>query len=68
MLLVSRKPWRLELYRQDAGTWTEVGVSDALASNTIHSHVVARTFRLIDGGLRPQIEVTRPSDGQTWLV
>ena len=68
LLLVSRKPWRLELYRQDAGAWTKVGVSDPTASASLHSVVLDTDLRLIQGSLRPQIEVTRPSDGQTWLV
>jgi Uma2 family endonuclease len=68
LLLVSRKPWRLELYRQDSGTWTKVGVSEASASTPVRSSVLNADLRLIQGGLRPQIEVTRPSDGETWLV
>jgi Uma2 family endonuclease len=68
LLLVSRKPWRLELYRQDAGTWTKVGVADVSSANSIRSDVLNADLRLIHGGLRPQIEIARPSDGQTWLV
>lgn len=66
LLLVSRKPWRLELYRQDSGVWTKIGVSDETSSAPLHSVVLDTDLRLIPGSLRPQIEVTRPSDGQTW--
>lgn len=68
LLLVSRKPWRLELYRQDAGAWTKIGASDVAAPNSLHSDVLNADLRLIAGGIRPQIEVSRPSDGQTWLA
>ena len=68
LLLVSRKPWRLELYRHDAGSWTKVGISDAVVSEPLHSDVLDADLRLIQGNPRPQIEVTRPRDGQTWLV
>jgi Uma2 family endonuclease len=68
LLLVSRKPWRLELYRQDTGTWTKVGVTDVSSANSLRSSVLGPDLRLLQGGLRPQIEVTRTSDGQAWLV
>jgi Uma2 family endonuclease len=68
LLLVSRKPWRLELYRQNAGVWTKVGISEPATSASIPSAVLGIDLRLIQGPLRPQIEVNRPSDGQTWLI
>lgn len=68
LLLVDRRPWRLELYRRDDGPWTTVGQSEIDNPATLASTVLPLTFRLIPGPKRPQVEVTRTTDGQTWLA
>jgi Uma2 family endonuclease len=70
LLLISRRPWRLELYRRDQSQWNNVGYS-ALgdgAANILHSEVLQLGFRLVKGPARPQIEVSRNTPRERWLV
>jgi Uma2 family endonuclease len=68
LLLVNRRPWRLELHRREGSGWFEVGASDIEVPDALASHVLPLSFRLVPGPERPQVEVTRASDGQTWLA
>jgi len=70
LLLVDRRPWRLELYRRDTSQWNTVGhsaVDDASAS-ILRIEVLQLGFRLVKGTARPQIEVSRKSPKARWLV
>lgn len=70
LLLVDRHPWRLELYRRDENVWNLVGRS-ALgtgAATVLQSKVLQRSFRLVKGPSRPQIEVSRSTPRKRWLV
>jgi Uma2 family endonuclease len=66
LLLVDRNPWALELYRLEGGKYALVGKSEAERPETLPSGVLPVTFRLVPGETRPQIEVSRASDGATW--
>jgi Uma2 family endonuclease len=68
LLLVARKPWRLELYRRHESEWTLVGKSDVTDTKVLASAVLPLTFRLIDGEHRPRIEVARSNGSGTWLA
>ncbi len=70
ILLVDRKPWRLELFRLDAGRYARTGVAEARHSVALTSQTLGLTLRLVSGPSpsRPQIEVTRPVDGRTWIA
>ncbi|MDR3638238.1 MAG: Uma2 family endonuclease [Isosphaeraceae bacterium] len=58
LLLVARKPWRLELCRRHETEWAFVGKSDLEQPNVLASEVLALSFRLVEGPRRPRIEVT----------
>ena len=66
LLLVSRRPWRLELYRSEGDDWTLVGTSSSTASEVLASDVLSMTFRLVSGEPRPTIEVARADRTRTW--
>ena len=68
LLLVDRDPWTLGLYRYTEGKLQETGRSTPNAPSVLASDVVPLSFRLVPGEKRPQIEVTRPDTGQSWMV
>jgi Uma2 family endonuclease len=68
LLLVDRKPWRLELYRLVGGRFEPTGTSEPDGGEILTSAVLDLTFRLVPGQTRPQIEVACPADGRTWLA
>lgn len=68
LLLIDRKPWRLELFRERDGRLESVGTSDEETSGIIDSEVLPLSFRLISGSPRPRIEATHQSDGRDWLI
>lgn len=68
LLIVDRDPWALELYRLDAGQLGLVGTSTVDRADVLMSAVLPLTFRLVDGPVRPRIEVFRTDGTQTWQV
>lgn len=68
LLLVGRRPWRLELHRCRDGSWELVGVSDLAQSTPLDSEALGLSFRLLPDQPRPKIEVTRASDARTWTI
>jgi Uma2 family endonuclease len=68
LLLVDRRPWRLELYRLNEGAYETVGKSTLARPDILESQTLGLNFRLIPGERRPQIEVSCPADGRTWLA
>jgi Uma2 family endonuclease len=68
LLLVYRKPWRLELYRLGDGALGLAGTSDLSSPALLTSTVLPLSFRLTAGSPRPRIEATRPQDQRTWIV
>ncbi len=62
LMLVDRRPWRLELYRRFENGWVLVGESDLDSTGSpLCSEVLPVTYRLVSGRTRPRIEVARIS-------
>jgi len=68
LLIIDRLPWKLELYRLNAGRSVEVGNSVSTSSELLQSGVVPLSFRLVAGGARPMIEVLHYDGVQRWVV
>ena len=68
LLLIDRKPWRLELYRLNAGSLEPAGTTSLGRSNPITSELLGLNFRLNADKPRPKIEITCPADGRSWLA
>jgi Uma2 family endonuclease len=68
LLLVDRKPWRLELLRLSNGRLEPVGQSDLADASTLISEVVPVSFRLVVATPRPKIEVNHKDGAQRWMV
>lgn len=63
LLIVDRKPWRVELYRNDGATLALVGSCPAKKPKALASLVIPFRFTLADGLPRPHLLVTRTADG-----
>ena len=68
LLVVNRRPWRLELFRLDDGTLQPVSTSTVEGGETLTSETVPFTWRLAAGAERPVIETTCTETGQRWDV
>jgi len=68
LLLIDRKPWRLELHRRSDDGWTVAGTSDLENGAWITSDVLPLTFRLQSGQTRPAIEILRTEDQARWVI
>ena len=69
LLLINRRPWRLELYRNCDGTLLPVGVAEPGPTALILvSEVLPVSFRLTPAEPRPRILVTQTVDGRTWTI
>ena len=68
LLLVDRHPWALELYRLSDGAMAEVGRSTLERPDRLDSAAVPLSWRLIEGGERPQIEILHSDGAQRWVV
>jgi len=68
LLLVDRKPWRLELYRAEGSGMKRVGRVIPGSSEVLTSEVLPLAFRLVAGEARPMIEITQAADARTWLA
>lgn len=68
LLLVDRRPWRLELYRLNEGAYQLAGKSEIENPETLAASVLPLTFGLLPADPRPLLKVTRPADGRTWSV
>lgn len=68
LLIVNRRPWRLDLYHRTANDWTLAGQSTPENGIEIQSRVLSLTLRLIPDQPRPKIELSRVPDGKTWLA
>lgn len=68
LLLVDRRPWRLELYRIEGTHLAKVDTSTPDDGHALMSEVLNIGFRMLPGQKRPRIEMTS-ADGQvTWLA
>jgi len=68
LLLISRDPWELELYRLKNARLESVGRSDIARPDPLRSEVIPMSFRLAPGSPRPRIDVTHADGVQRWLV
>lgn len=68
LLIVDRKPWRLELYRLSDGRLRRVGTARAESAEAIPSAVLPLSFRLTADLPRPKIEVFHLRDGRVWRL
>lgn len=68
VLLVNRRPWRLELLRLDDDHYEPIGTSAPETSNPLPSNVLSLTFCLRPGEPRPRIELIRAADGARWTA
>ena len=68
LLLVEREPWRLVLYRSINKKLELVGSLDPGSPQSLASEVIPLSFRLLEASERPHLELTRHSDGKTWLI
>lgn len=68
MMVVDRKPWAIELYRLADGELGLVGKSTLEEPGPVASEVVPLTFRLLEEGDKPRIEVVHREDGRRWVV
>lgn len=68
LLIIDRAPWKLELYRLAGGRLVEVAQSVSTSPEVVNSQVIPLSFRLVQGGARPSIEVTHSDGVQRWIV
>jgi Uma2 family endonuclease len=69
LLLIDRKPWRLELYRNRDHALLPVGVAEPGPTALILvSEVLPVSFLLTPAEPRPRIVVTQTVDGRTWTI
>jgi len=68
LLVVDRRPWALELYRQQAGQLKLAGRCDVENGEVLCSSKVPLAFKLVPGSPHPQIEVKHVDSGRLWLV
>ncbi len=68
LLIVDRFPWKLELYRLDAGELRLVEVVEPDDGKCISSQVLPITLKLYADEDRPAIEVVHGETGKKWLV
>jgi Uma2 family endonuclease len=68
LLIVDRKPWRLDLYRNDGEALTLVGTCAPSKPKTLDSAVLPLRFSLASGQPRPKLVVVRRTDGQTTRI
>jgi Uma2 family endonuclease len=66
LLIVDRKPWRLELYRLENGQLELVGISTLKQPSVLSSEVLALTFALEEGKPRPRILITKADGTKSW--
>jgi Uma2 family endonuclease len=68
LLIVDRKPWKLELYRNDGQTLRLQGVCTPTRPKPLDSSVIPFGFSLVAGRPRPKLLVVRRSDGHTTRI
>jgi Uma2 family endonuclease len=68
LLIVDRKPWKLELYRNDGESLGLVGVCPLAKPKPLDSAVIPFRFSLTAGRPRPILVVVRRTDGHTTRI
>jgi Uma2 family endonuclease len=68
LLILDRKPWRLDLYRLKDGELPLVGTSTLKQPDAVASQVLPLTFALRAGKPRPRVVVTKNDASQSWVL
>jgi Uma2 family endonuclease len=68
LLIVDRKPWRLELYRNNGDELALAGICTPTKPKILSSQMIPFRFSLAAGQPRPQIVITRRTDGHTTRI
>jgi Uma2 family endonuclease len=68
LLLVDRKPWRLELYRSDGESLKPVGTCPYAKPKALASAVIPFSFTMVAGQARPKVIVIHRADGHTTTI
>ncbi|WP_435022116.1 Uma2 family endonuclease [Tundrisphaera sp. TA3] len=68
LLVIDRKPWRLELYRLGDGVLTSAGSIEPGQANLLDSEVLPLKLRLDAGTPRPTIAVIHDDGLRRWTV
>ena len=68
LLIVDRKPWKLEMYTLRKGKLVSTGMSHVVKAKVLASSVLPLTFQLRAGKPRPTIAVAHTETKQTWTV
>jgi hypothetical protein len=68
VLIVDRKPWKLELYRNDGKKLALVGTCTPAKSKTLDCMVIPFRFSLAAGKPRPKVIVVCRTDGRSTRI
>jgi hypothetical protein len=68
LLIVDRRPWKLELYRRGETELEHVGASTPPQSDVLASVIVPLRFQLVASQPRPRIEISDAETGQHWTL
>jgi Uma2 family endonuclease len=68
LLILDRKPWQLELYRNEGTELALIGRCTPAKSKSLNSAVIPFGFSLAAGRPRPKVLVTRTADGHTTRI
>jgi hypothetical protein len=66
VLVVTRRPWKLHFFTRQDGRLRKMAESSKVSGDSISISSMPLSFKLVSGGERPQIEVTRRESGQQW--
>ena len=68
LLIVDRKPWKLEVCKLRKGKLVSTGISQVAKPKVLASSVLPLTFQLCAGKPRPTIVVAHADTKQTWTA
>jgi Uma2 family endonuclease len=68
LMILDRRPWRLELHRRASKGWVLAGTSSPDSREILASEVLPLSFRMLPGQPRPAIEVARLDGTRAWTT
>jgi Uma2 family endonuclease len=68
LLILDRKPWRLELYRLADGALDPAGAASVKKPADLVSAVLPLSFTLLDAKPRPKLRIRAAKGGKTWTI
>ncbi len=68
VLIIDREPWQLELYQIHDGIVGAASTSTVSQPDVLTSSVLPVSFRMVDGPMRPKIEVVHTATGANWRI